>query len=198
MNPRSKAPPRPGTRNKLIMALIAVSWICGGALLKINAPWLYLLIAISVTAALWVGRRQGWLLRAVVLLALAIPISKIVQERPPKGDLHENTPTTFTSTSEKRDGAVIRALVAAEETYLNLSPKMNILSRGLLDLRLPGPTADAESVFSTTVTTVDLDPAPAAAPTDSSKFEAHPWPVAALSRQTEGVDLWRPMLDKIS
>ena len=180
------------------MALIAVSWICGGALLKINAPWLYLLIAISVTAALWVGRRQGWLLRAVVLLALAIPISKIVQERPPKGDLHENTPTTFTSTSEKRDGAVIRALVAAEETYLNLSPKMNILSRGLLDLRLPGPTADAESVFSTTVTTVDLDPAPAAAPTDSSKFEAHPWPVAALSRQTEGVDLWRPMLDKIS
>jgi len=198
MNPRSKAPPRPGTRNKLIMALIAVSWICGGALLKINAPWLYLLIAISVTAALWVGRRQGWLLRAVVLLALAIPISKIVQERPPKGDLHENTPTTFTSTSEKRDGAVIRALVAAEETYLNLSPKMNILSRGLLDLRLPGPTADAESVFSTTVTTVDLDLIPAAIPTGPSTFESHPWPVAALSKQTDRVDLWRPIFDEIS
>ena len=198
MNPRSKAPPRPGTRNKLIMALIAVSWICGGALLKINAPWLYLLIAISVTAALWVGRRQGWLLRAVVLLALAIPISKIVQERPPKGDLHENTPTTFTSTSEKRDGAVIRALVAAEETYLNLSPKMNILSKGLLDLRLPGPTADAESVFSTTVTTVDLDLIPAAIPTGPSTFESHPWPVAALSKQTDRVDLWRPIFDEIS
>ena len=180
------------------MALIAVSWICGGALLKINAPWLYLLIAISVTAALWVGRRQGWLLRAVVLLALAIPISKIVQERPPKGDLHENTPTTFTSTSEKRDGAVIRALVAAEETYLNLSPKMNILSRGLLDLRLPGPTADAESVFSTTVTTVDLDLIPAAIPTGPSTFESHPWPVAALSKQTDRVDLWRPIFDEIS
>jgi hypothetical protein len=198
MNPRSKAPFRPGTKNKLIMALIAVSWICGGALLKLNAPWLYLLIAISVTAALWVGRRQGWLLRAVVLLALAIPISKIVQERPPKGDLHENTPTTFTSTSEKRDGAVIRALVAAEETYLNLSPKMNILSRGLLDLRLPGPTADAESVFSTTVTTVDLDLIPAAIPTGPSTFESHPWPVAALSKQTDRVDLWRPIFDEIS
>ena len=96
VKPRSKDPPRPGTKNKLIMALIAVSWICGGALLKLNAPWLYLLIAISVTAALWVGRRQGWLLRTVVLLALAIPISKIVQKRSPKEDLHENTPTTFT------------------------------------------------------------------------------------------------------
>ena len=178
--------------------MIAVSWICGGALLKLNVPWLYLLIAISVTAALWVGRRQGWLLRAVVLLALAIPISKIVQKRSPKGDLHENTPTTFTSTSEKRDGAVIRALVAAEETYLNLSPKMNILSKGLLDLRLPGPTEDAESVFSTTVTTVDLDLTPAATPTGTSTFESHPWPVAALSKQTDRVDLWRPMLDEIS
>ena len=162
------------------MALIAVSWICGGALLKLNAPWLYLLIAISVTAALWVGRRQGWLLRAVVLLALAIPISKIVQERPPNDD------------------AVIRALVAAEETYLNLSPKMNILSKGLLDLRLPGPTADAESVFSTTVTTVDLDLIPATAPNGPSTFESHPWPMAALSKQTDRVDLWRPMLDEIS
>ena len=180
------------------MALIALSWICGGALLKLNASWLYLLIAISVTGALWVGRRQGWLLRAVVLLALAIPISKIVQERPPKGDLQENTPTTFTSTSEKRDGAVIRALVAAEETYLNLSPKMNILSRGLLDLRLPGPTADAESVFSTTVTTVDLDLIPAAIPAGPSTFESHPWPVAALSKQTDRVDLWRPIFDEIS
>ena len=180
------------------MALIAVSWICGGALLKLNAPWLYLLIAISVTAALWVGRRQGWLLRAVVLLALAIPISKIVQKRSPKEDLHENTPTTFTSTSEKRDGAVIRALVAAEETYLNLSPKMNALSKGLLDLRLPGPTADAESVFSTTVTTVDLDLTPAATPNGTSTFESHPWPMAALSKQTDRVDLWRPMLDEIS
>ena len=178
--------------------MIAVSWICGGALLKLNVPWLYLLIAISVTAALWVGRRQGWLLRAVVLLALAIPISKIVQKRSPKGDLHENTPTTFTSTSEKRDGAVIRALVAAEDTYLNLSPKMNILSKGLLDLRLPGPTEDAESVFSTTVTTVDLDLTPAATPTGTSTFESHPWPVAALSKQTDRVDLWRPMLDEIS
>ena len=135
---------------------------------------------------------------AVVLLVLVIPISKIAKKSPPKGGAHENTPTTLNSTIKKHDGAVIRALVAAEETYLNLNQKMNALSEGLLDLRLPGPAAGAENVFSTTVTTVDLDPVPAATPTDSSKFEAHPWPVAALSRQTEGVNLWRPMLDKIS
>ena len=135
---------------------------------------------------------------AVVLLVLVIPISKIAKKSPPKGGAHGNTPTTLNSTIKKHDGAVIRALVAAEETYLNLNQKMNALSEGLLDLRLPGPAAGAENVFSTTVTTVDLDPVPAATPTDSSKLEAHPWPVAALSRQTEGVDLWRPMLDKIS
>ncbi|MEC7811791.1 MAG: CRTAC1 family protein [Verrucomicrobiota bacterium] len=135
---------------------------------------------------------------AVVLLVLVIPISKIAKKSPPKGGTHESAPTTLNSTIKKHDGAVIRALVAAEETYLNLNQKMNALSEGLLDLRLPGPAAGAENVFSTTVTTVDLDPVPAATPTDSSKFEAHPWPVAALSRQTEGVNLWRPMLDKIS
>jgi len=135
---------------------------------------------------------------ALVVLALIIPFSKIVKKWRPKGDIHEKTPATLTATFEKRDGAVIRTLVAAEETSLNLSPKMKVLSKGLLDLRLPGPTADAKSVFSPTVTTVDLDLKPAATPTGPSTFESHPWPVAALSKQTDRVDLWRPMLDEIS
>ena len=135
---------------------------------------------------------------AVVVLALIIPFSKIVKKWRPKGDIHEKTPATLTATFEKRDGAVIRTLVAAEETSLNLSPKMKVLSKSLLDLRLPGPTADAKSVFSPTVTTVDLDLKPAATPTGPSTFESHPWPVAALSKQTDRVDLWRPMLDEIS
>ena len=134
---------------------------------------------------------------AVVVLALIIPFLLVKKWRP-KGDIHEKTPATLTATFEKRDGAVIRTLVAAEETSLNLSPKMKVLSKGLLDLRLPGPTADAKSVFSPTVTTVDLDLKPAATPTGPSTFESHPWPVAALSKQTDRVDLWRPMLDEIS
>ena len=134
---------------------------------------------------------------AVVVLALIIPFLLVKKWRP-KGDIHEKTPATLTATFEKRDGAVIRTLVAAEETSLNLSPKMKVLSKGLLDLRLPGPTADAKSVFSPTVTTVDLDLKPAATPTGPTTFESHPWPVAALSKQTDRVDLWRPMLDEIS
>ena len=134
---------------------------------------------------------------AVVVLALIIPFLLVKKWRP-KGDIHEKTPATLTATFEKRDGAVIRTLVAAEETSLNLSPKMKVLSKGLLDLRLPGPTADAKSVFSPTVTTVDLDLKPAETPTGPSTFESHPWPVAALSKQTDRVDLWRPMLDEIS
>ena len=134
---------------------------------------------------------------AVVVLALIIPFLLVKKWRP-KGDIHEKTPATLTVTFEKRDGAVIRTLVAAEETSLNLSPKMKVLSKGLLDLRLPGPTADAKSVFSPTVTTVDLDLKPAETPTGPSTFESHPWPVAALSKQTDRVDLWRPMLDEIS
>ena len=134
---------------------------------------------------------------AVVVLALIIPFLLVKKWRP-KGDIHEKTPATLTATFEKRDGAVIRTLVAAEETSLNLSPKMKVLSKGLLDLRLPGPTVDAKSVFSPTVTTVDLDLKPAETPTGPSTFVSHPWPVAALSKQTDRVDLWRPMLDEIS
>ena len=198
MKSRSKAPPRRAPKNKLILVLIAVSWICGGALLKLDAPLLYLLVAISVIAALWVGRRQGWLLRAAVLLALVIPFSKLAKKWPPNGGIHGNTPTTLTVPSAQQDAAVIRALVAAEETYLNISRKMSTLSKGLLDLRLPGPTTDAESVFSTTVTTVDLDVPPVATSAGIFTFESHVWPVAALSKQTDTVDLWRPMLDEIS
>ena len=69
---------------------------------------------------------------AVVVLALIIPFLLVKKWRP-KGDIHEKTPATLTATFEKRDGAVIRTLVAAEETSLNLSPKMKVLSKGLLD-----------------------------------------------------------------
>ena len=56
------------------------------------------------------------------------------------------------------DAAVISALVTAEETYLTLSPKMSALSKGLLNLRLPGP--GAEAVFAPSVSVRDIGPAP--------------------------------------
>ena len=59
---------------------------------------------------------------------------------------------TITASIEKRDTAVIRALVASEETYLNLDRKMDALSKGLLDLRLPGLEVGAEPVSYTHLT----------------------------------------------
>lgn len=198
MKLRSKTPPRRAPNTKLILAWIAASWICAGALLQLDATWLYFPLAISVIAALWIGRRQGWLLRALVVLALVIPVLRTVEKRSPNRDAHKNTATTPNAKFEKQDTSVVSALVAAEETGLNLSRKMNTLSEGLLDLRLPGPTAEAESVFSPSVTTVDLDLPLAASRNGTSRFEPSPWPLAASSIQTNRVDLWRPMLDQIS
>ena len=53
---------------------------------------------------------------------------------------------------------MISALVTAEETLLALSPKMSVLSKGLLTLRLPGP--GAEEVFTPSVEVSELGPLP--------------------------------------
>ena len=134
---RLNAPPQPVKKNNLIIALIAVSWICGGALLKHNEPWLYIPVIISVLTALWVGRRQGWLLRTLVLLVLVIPISKLVKKSPPNADTHRGAPMIITASIEKRDTAVIRALVASEETYLNLDRKWMPFPRAFLICACP-------------------------------------------------------------
>src|SRR5262249_19860659 len=70
------------------------------------------------------------------------------------------------------DDALVRAIVTAEETYLVLSRKMDVISRGLLDLRLPGPSADAASVFAPSVTTVDIGPTPAMIGTNATLLES--------------------------
>ncbi len=180
------------------MVLVAVSWICSVALFKRDEPWLYLPLIISVLTALWMGRRQGWLLRAGVLIVFIIPLSKLANKPPQETNVQQSTPIKTTATIEKRDTSVIRTLVAAEETYLNLDQKMSALSKGLHDLRLPGPAVDAESVFSASLTTVDLEHISTATPIETSKFESHSWPVSSISKQTNSVDLWRPLLDKIS
>ena len=46
-----------------------------------------------------------------------------------------------------RDDALVRAIVTSEETFLVLTRKLNALSKGLLDLRPPGPAADAANVL---------------------------------------------------
>ena len=75
---------------------------------------------------------------------------------------------------------------------------MSVLSKGLLDLRLPGPAADAGNVFGPSVTITDIGPAPELTSTGAPMVESRPWPLAKSSAQVAKVDLWRPLLDAVS
>src|SRR5262245_27225677 len=99
-------------------------------------------------------------------------------------------------TAEINDDALVSALVTAEETYLALTPKMNALSKGLLDLRLP--VAAAQSIFGPSVVLSDLGPIPAATVTNAPMIETRSWPVDATAKKVTQVDLWRPLLDAVS
>lgn len=94
------------------------------------------------------------------------------------------------------DAAMIRALVAAEETTLKLNPKMGVLSKGLLNLRLPGP--GTETVFAPSASVSDVGPAPTLTVPGANMIEARAWPVAPDIQTVTKVDLWRPMLDAVS
>jgi hypothetical protein len=96
------------------------------------------------------------------------------------------------------DDALVRSIVTAEETYLVLTRKMEVLSRALLDLRLPGPSEEAASMFAPSVTIVDVGPRPEMTGTNAAIVESHPWPLATPAKQVAKVDLWRPLLDAVS
>jgi hypothetical protein len=111
--------------------------MCAGALLILDTRWLYLLLSLTVITAAWAGRRQPALLRVVLWLALVFPAWKEVQRWRDQGAARADTPVIG------GDAAMIRALVAAEETTLKLNPRMGALSKGMLNLRLPGPGTEA-------------------------------------------------------
>ena len=134
MKPHSQAPTTRATRTRKFLLLFGAAWVFAGALMKWDAPWLYVLLGFTVFAALWVGRQQQpAILRVLLLLALVFPAWKIVDHWRTRAAVHGNVAVIGD------DAAVIRTLVTAEETDLRLSPKMSALSKGLLNLRLPGP-----------------------------------------------------------
>ena len=190
MKPRARVPTTRSTGRETFHFLLVTAWVCVGALAKWNARWLYLLLGLTVIAALWAGRRQPALLRALLLLALVFPAWKLVDRRPNRVEAREN------SAVSGDDAALISALVTAEETYLKLSPKMSALSKGLLDLRLPGP--GAEAVFAPSVSVSDVGPEPALTKTVEGMLESRTWPVSKDTKQVTQVDLWRPLLDAVS
>jgi hypothetical protein len=179
--------------------LLAVA-VWGGAIAsaKVDANWLYVALGLTVAAALWVGRRQPLLWRGLVLLALAYPAWKMAHREPqPAGAGERNTPASATVATES-DDAVIRGLVAAEETCLVLSRKMETLSRSLLDMRLPGLATEARHVFGPEVTILDVGPLPESTAGGEAMVEVRSWPLAKPGQRVAEVDLWRPLLDAVS
>ncbi len=123
---------------------------------------------------------------ALVAVALLIPVMAM--------------PATAAALSPGADDALVRALVTAEETGLIVSRKLEVLSKGLLDLRLPGPDPEAAAVFASSVTVTDLGPVPPAWTTvaDAPIPEVEPWPAAVEPRPVASVDLWRSLLDRVA
>jgi len=76
-----------------------------------------------------------------------------------------------------------------------LSPKMSALSKGLLNLRLPGP--GDETVFAASVSLSDVGPVTATT-TGAAMLESQPWLATKGVQQVEEVNLWRPLLDAVA
>jgi hypothetical protein len=178
--------------------LLAGAWVGSGLLLKWDFTWLSLGTMTLAIAALVLGRRQPVVLRALVVLALIVPGWKLAARWFPGPTAGAVVTTAGRKVEPKDDDAVIRGLVTAEETQLVLARKMSLLSKGLLDLRLPGPTAEATNVFAASVVVTDLGPAPGLTIAGVPMVELRPWPLAKASAPVTAVDLWRPLLDTVS
>jgi hypothetical protein len=175
---------------KAFPVLFVVAWACVAAVVKWDARWLYLLLGLTVIAGLCLSRGQPLLLRALLLLALAFPAWKKIDRWRHRVASGQNAAVST------EDARVISALVAGEETYLALSPKMSALSNGLLNLRLPDPAAEA--VFAPSVSVSDVDPAGDITATSEGMLQSHTWPVSKDTKDVTTVDLWRPLLDIVS
>ncbi len=134
-----------------------------------------------------ISATRKWIV-AIFLLVLALAFVACRESK--------SAPETKNSPAADADGAVIHALVTAEETSLKLSSKMSALSKGLLNLMLP--SAESADVFAPSITGSDLLPRPAAEPLRADTLAARPWPVESATKAMKPVDLWRPLLDAVS
>ena len=202
VKPRSQAPKTRPTGTKTFLFLFVTTWACAGALVKWDERWLYALFSLFAIAAFWAGRRQSVFALLLLALSLVVPVWKKMDRRPGSAAISPEVAAI-------RDAAVISALVRSEETSLALSSKMSALSRGLLNLRLPG----VDAVFASSVSVTDLGPAPAGgkgsrgegeqggiapAPFLPFSLSALTWPVSVDTMEVAKVDLWRPLLDAVS
>lgn len=156
-------------------------------------------LAASPKGAPWRRTVLPWLLLA--LLVVSYPVWRLLTRRPASPTASPNSVranATPTPSAAKSDDAVISALVRDEETLLILARKMALLSRSLMELRLPGASPEALSVFAREVSVTELGPAPAFSNSDVPVLESRAWPVAGSPARLTSLDLWRPLLDGVS
>ncbi|MFO1497684.1 MAG: CRTAC1 family protein [Verrucomicrobiota bacterium] len=211
MKPRSNAPtgharhqesPRrpPQTKtNPTFASLFALAWLGAGATVIWPASALAWIVVGAVIAAAWIGRAQPALWRVLLVVPLLFPASRLASRSlaktlPPPQATAAPAPTP----AAQNDDDTVRALVTAEETYLVLTRKMELLGQDLLGLRLPGPAATAANVFGPTVLADDLGPLPAITTSDALVVEARSWPLLADPKPATQVNLWRPLLDGVA
>ncbi len=181
------------TGQKLFYGALLVSWGSSVALLKWKLPIIFLFLLAGLVSGLWLGRKGSWGFRGLLLLSLALPLWK-PPPHPAKqpGGIAMVRPVVEAANN---DGAVISALVAAEETCLKITPKMNRLSKGLMNLRLP----DGETnIFASRITVSDVQGPPARIGTNEDLTVSRTWPVTASMKEVSQVDLWRPLLEEVS
>ena len=178
------------------MALMVASWLVSIASISIHASWPSIVVGILVLSALSMSHQQGWLLRALVLLSLALPLRNMGTREPDA--VTSQAAATPSPETIRQDNLVVRRLVDNEETLLDLNNRFTLLGSGLRDLRLPGPTPDAEDVFGNSVDVVDLLQPQAAGPAKVFSAKSHAWPVSSVSTKTDTINLWRPLLDQIA
>ena len=134
----------------------------------------------------------------LLLLASAYPVWRMFLRAPQEASAGGRAAAVSAVSPEQSDAALISALVTDEETYLALTRKMNLLSRSLFDLRLPGSGADSRSVFAPSVTKVDLGPASMGPAIVAPGVVSQSWALAKSTKAVGDVDLWRPLLDLVS
>ncbi len=194
---RARAPIARPRGEKVFYVLFGAVWLGAVASVRWKAPWLpwlYGLLLLAVLGTFWVGRRQPLLLRILLLASLALPAGNEMNRS--RRVILPAQAAAGPGSAPASDDAVVSALVTAEETYLALVPKMDGLSRDLMNLRLPGP--GAASIFAAAVSVTDLGPPPSMTVTNDDRFEARTWAVDQKGRQATKVDLWRSLLDAVS
>lgn len=131
---------------------------------------------------------------ATCLSVVCLALASVAQTTPPA----LFPPATGTS-APASDDPLVASLVAAEETLLTLTRRLEPLASGLADLRLPAPSPETAALFANQVAVRDLAPPPSPETAYSSppRLVFHDWPLAAPAPPAPRVDLWRPLLDSV-